>query len=229
MKIRASFLAVVALALPAAQSAEPFEGKVSMKITGKNNTIQEMSYTIKGSRVLISMGTMGGVIMDRDKNEITILMPQQRMYMVQTIPQPPAAPQSPSGSPGDVSFQNTGVTDIILGYTCTKYLVKAKGTTSELWVTDQLGPFAGFGSGMGRGPMGGSGRGRGGPPQPWEEALRGKNFFPMRIVVASAGGETFRMEVTGIEKQSVDDSILEAPADWKKFDMGAMMGGFGPH
>jgi hypothetical protein len=230
MKKLTPLLAILALALPAAHSTEPFEGKVTMKISGPDQADHEISYTIKGSRVLITMGAMGSVIMDRERNEITMLMPQQRMYMVQPIPQPPPDSQAPTGAPDDVSMQVTGVTDKILGYACTKYLLKSKKSTTELWLTDQLGSFAGFGPGAGGGPMGGAGRGRAAAPQAWEEALRGKNFFPMRIVAVAANGtESFRLEVTSIDRQAVDDSDLAPPADWKKLDVGAMMGGFGPH
>src|ERR1035438_4784246 len=170
MRILTPYLAIAALVAPASLSAESFEGKVTMQMTGRGGTAQEVSYTMKGSRVLIGIGTMAGVIMDRDKNEITVLMPQQRMYMVRPMPQVPANPQAPNGAPNDVSFQETGVTEKILGYTCTKYLVKSKGSTTELWVTDQLGSFAGFGPGMGGGRPGG---GRGSLPQPWEQGLRG--------------------------------------------------------
>lgn len=229
MRILTPYLAIAALVAPASLSAESFEGKVTMQMTGRGGTAQEVSYTMKGSRVLIGIGTMAGVIMDRDKNEITVLMPQQRMYMVRPMPQVPANPQAPNGAPNDVSFQETGVTEKILGYTCTKYLVKSKGSTTELWVTDQLGSFAGFGPGMGGGRPGG---GRGSLPQPWEQALRGKNFFPMRVVGTGAGkggAETFRLEVTAVDRQPVDDSALAPPADWQKLDVGAMMGGFAPH
>jgi hypothetical protein len=186
-----------------------------------------MTYSMKGSRVLISMENTAGIIMDRDKNEITIMMPQQRMYMVRPMPQAQANGQAPNGAPQDVSLQETGVTETILGYACTKYLVKSKNSTTELWLTDQLGSFAGFSQGMGGGRPGG---GRGGMPQAWEQALHGKNFFPMRIVESAGGGtQSFRLEVTAVDKQPMDDSAFAPPADWQKFDVGAMMGGFAPH
>jgi hypothetical protein len=233
MKTLIPILVIAALAAPAARSADTFEGKVTMKMTSRGGAANEITYSMKGSRVLITMGNMGGmgsVVMDRDTNEITIMMPQQKMYMVQSIPQPPANPQTPNGPPQDTSLQETGVTETILGYTCTKYIVKSNKSTTEMWLTDQLGSFAGFSSAMGRGRPG---AGRSSMPQAWEQALHGKNFFPMRIVESLNGGaESFRLEVTGIDKQPVDDSEFTPPADWKKFDMGGMMGGmggFGPH
>jgi hypothetical protein len=226
MKILTPILVVAALAAPAARAADSFEGKVTMKMTDGKGAAQEITYSMKGSRVLISMGS-AGMIMDRDKNEMTIMMPQQRMYMVRPMPQMQANPKAPAGAPQDTTLEETGVTETILGYPCTKYLVKSGKSTTELWLTDQLGSFMGFSSAMGGGRPG---AGRGSAPQAWEQALHGKNFFPMRIVgSANGGGQTFRLEVTAIDKQPLDDSAFSPPADWQKFDMGAMMGGFGPH
>jgi hypothetical protein len=77
---------------------------------------------------------------------------------------------------------------------------------------------------------GGRPGGGGGQPQPWEQALFGKSLFPMRIVGSGSDGvETFHLEVASVDRQPVDDSVFSPPADWKKFDLGSMMGGFTPH
>ena len=75
----------------------------------------------------------------------------------------------------------------------------------------------------------GGGRKRGGPPsQAWERALAGKDLFPLRVVgLDRSGKETFRMEVTSIEKQTLPDSLFVPPADYTKMDMGGMMQGMG--
>ncbi len=226
MKRIALLLAPLALAVPAAHSAEPFEGKVAFTMTSGAGVPNEVSYTIKGAHVLISAGNAVGIIMDRDKNEVTMMMPQQRMYMVRPLPQPPAGLQAPNGATQGVSLQDTGATEKILGYSCKKYLVKTSSSTTELWLTDQLGSFIGLGQAMGGGRPGG----RTGPVQAWEQALQGKNFFPMRVVGQnSSGAEMFRLEVNAVDKQPVEDSVFSPPADWKKLDLGSMMGGFAPH
>ena len=222
----ALFLATLALVAPAARSAESFEGKVTFTMTSGAGVPNEVSYSIKGTHLLISAGNAAGIILDRDKNEVTIMMPQQRMYMVRPLPQPPAGLQSSISASKGVSLQETGATEEILGYTCKKYLLKTDSSTTELWLTDQLGSFIGLGAAMGGGRPGG----RAGPAQAWEQALQGKNFFPMRVVGQnSSGAQTFRLEVTAVAKQPVDDSVFSPPDDWKKIDLGAMMGGFAPH
>jgi hypothetical protein len=91
----------------------------------------------------------------------------------------------------------------------------------EIWVTDQLGTFGGL-------PHGGGPGGPQGSPQAWESALKGRNFFPMRVVTSAGGKEKFRLEVTSVEKTSLPDSYFAAPDGWRKFDLGAMMGGAMP-
>lgn len=173
-------------------------------------------------------GALGASIMDMKNMQMIILMPQQQMYMVQPIPQPNAAGRPAGAAAGQPStgnaesLQDTGVKETILGYVCTKYTVTGKNGTAEIWVTDQLGSFFGMPHG---GPGGPGGRSQ--PPQEWENALKGGNFFPMRVI-SNNGKSNFKMEVTAIDKTSLPDSLFQAPAGWRKFDMGAMMGGMMP-
>jgi len=222
---RALILATVLLAPLAAFAANPFEGRISFKLDGDNGP-QSMTYSVKGgfSRIEIPVKGAGtpAVIMDTARKEMTILMPEQKMYMVRPIPASGASADL-DGNAGPVSaedvptFEKTGVTEKILGYTCEQYTAKSKNSVTTLWVTDQLGSFTGFG------PGGGS---AGGAAQGWEAALAGKNFFPLRV--KSTGRQKLNLEATGIEKKSLPDSDFTPPADWQKFDMGAMMRGLLP-
>ena len=93
------------------------------------------------------------------------------------------------------------------------------------------------------------GRGRGPEPKAWERALEGKELFPLRVVAhekggsaraekgkssdkakskGKASGDTFRMDVTAIDKTSLPDSMFTPPPGYQKFDMGAMMRGMIP-
>jgi hypothetical protein len=145
--------------------------------------------------------------------------------MVRPIPKPEARPEQKTTA-SDVSFEKTGVTEKICGYTAEKYIVKSKGTTSEVWATDQLGNYMGV-SGGGN-PM----AGRQQEPPPWEKALMGKNFFPLRTVVLDKDGkEQMRMEVTSVEKQSLPASLFAPGPEYSEFkmpNMGDMMKGMIP-
>lgn len=212
------------LATPAVLGAAAFEGKVHMTISDSHGRSHEMVQSLKEGFVRMDMtGTKGRevtAIMDLNKREMTILIPAQHMYLVRPMPDFTAQAAQPSVE-GEYSFEKTSETATILGYPCTKYVAKSKDTTTELWVTDRLGRFMGFGNNAG--PMAGR---RPAPLPAWEKALAGKDFFPMRVVSHdSSGREGFRMETTAVEKQTLADSEFAAPADYRKFDLAGMMSG----
>jgi hypothetical protein len=223
MKMLRSLLPACALFLPCTLPAATFEGKVTMKITSQDsNGPQTISYSLKDGLARFDVtGAHGGaaVIMDTGAHQMTILMPQQQMYMVRPLPQAQAA-QAQQQAAHDSSFEPTGEKETILGYECTKYTDTTPKEVTELWVTDQLGFFAGM-------TMGGGPGGRGQAPRQWEEVVKGKGFFPLRVVTKVGGKEKFRMEAVSIDKQPLPDSTFQAPEGWRKFDMGAMMGGMG--
>ena len=224
MKLLRSLVPACALLLPCALPAATFEGRVVMKISGQDSkdAPQTITYSLRDGLARFDMASSRGpasVIMDMGARQMTILMPQQQMYMVRPIPQAQAA-QAQQQAGHDSTLTATGEKDTILGYECTKYTDTTPKEVTELWVTDQLGFFAGM-------TMGGGPGGRGQAPKQWEEAVKGKGFFPLRVVTRSGGKEKFRMEAASIDKGPLPDSTFQAPEGWRKFDMGAMMGGMG--
>lgn len=211
--------------LVTAALAANFEGKVTMKLTGPKGAPQEMTFSLKEGFSRIDMtaskGGSVGIIMDAAKQEMTMLMMEQKMYMTRPIPKPNAAATA-EGVAG-TAVEITTTKEKILGYDCVKYIATTKEGTSEIWVTDQLGGFLG----MGGGPNGGGGRGGPGgpPPQGWEQALMGKGVFPLRVVTSGTGKETFRMEATAVQPQSLPAEYFAAPADFHS--MNDMMRGMG--
>ncbi len=229
MKKSSSFLLACALLIPTALPAASFEGKVRFKITS-GKTAQDMDYSVKNGLARIDVQSKDGtasVIMDPAKQEVTILIPEQKMYMVQSIAGKDGAAAAAGVDPANTSFEKTGATEKILGYICTKYIAKNKDSSTEIWATEDLGTFMGTGPGGGS-PFGGGKRGGAGA-QAWEAALVGKNFFPLRVVSQnSSGKEITRMEATAVEKKSIPDSEFAPPDGFQKFDMGAMMRGMMP-
>jgi hypothetical protein len=218
MKISLRLFLTSLLLIPAALSAASFEGKVSFKMTAGKDKPQEITYSIKGDKVRMEMPGAkgsGGMIMDMTKKEAVMLMDEQKAYMVMALPVDAVAKQNE-----DVKLEKTGETEKILGHTATKYIVTSKEGKTDLWLADGLGNFMGFSSS----PMGGKG---GGAPKAWERVLAGKELFPMRVV-GNSGKDTFRMEVTSIEKTSLPDSLFNPPPGYQKFDMGGMMKGMIP-
>jgi hypothetical protein len=229
MKHLTAFLFTVALAAPLVSSAADFEGKVTMEMTGQRQGTVPMTFSLKSGMSRIDMqaeGHTAAMIFDAAKHQMTILMPQQKMYMVRPIPQPGEAPQGePEGEAADV--QATNEHEKILGYDTTKYTAKTKEGTSEIWITDQLGTFMGLGSGGN--PMFGGRPGRNRPAgHAWESAFRGKDAFPLRVVTTNADGkQTFKMEAKSIDKTALPASLFAPPSDYQELDIGAMMRGMG--
>ena len=233
MKLLTRLLAVGAL-LTAVQTfaAGTFEGKVSLAITASKGRPMNLDYSLKGQKVRMDMqaeGNQVASIMDMAKLEMLMLMPDQQMYMVMPIKQPVEQAIAKQGE-STADIEVTGKTDTILGYKCSQILVKDKGTVTEMWVAEGLGMFMGLGGGgpMGGGMMGGR---KSANAAKWEEALKGKGGFPLRVITRDAKGkDTFKMEATKIEPGSLPDSLFSPPAGYQKFEMpnlGGMLKGLG--
>lgn len=216
-------------------AADAFEGKVSLAITSGKGKSMVMDYSIKGRKVRTDMNAEGQAfasILDLDKLEMLLLMPEQQMYMTMPVKKPvQQAMAQAQESTADVEV--TGKTETILGYTCHQILVKDKGTVTEVWAAEGLGVFAGLGQG---GPMGGGGgpfggRGKSANSAKWEEVIKTKGGFPLRVVSHDAKNrETFKMEATSIQPGAVPDSLFLPPEGYQKFqmpDLGGLMKGLG--
>lgn len=232
MKLIESLVPLCAMLLPCALSGATFEGKVSMSMSSASSKDgpQTINYSIKEGFMRLDVeGAKGGgaFITDFKNRQIIILIPQQRMYMVKTLPDPGASPKpsaagsAPAGTPGDpgTSFRDTGVKETILGYDCEEYEVKTSKATTDIWATDQLGMFGGLSMG------GAPGSRHSQAPQEWESVIKASGFFPLRVTSSEGGTQKFKLEVTSVEKTSLPDSLFMPPDGWQKFDLGSMMGG----
>lgn len=212
-------------------AADAFQGKVSLAITAAKGRAQTLNYSIKDQKLRMDIeaeGTSIASITDLAKLEVLMLMPEQKMYMVMPIKKPveqALAKQEESNADIEV----TGKTETILGYKCNQILVKDKGSVTEMWVAEGLGVFMGMGNSGGGGPFGGR-KGNANAAK-WEEALKGKGGFPLRVISRDTKSkETFRMEATKIEPGNLPDSLFLPPAGYQKFQMpslGDMMKGLG--
>lgn len=162
-------------------------------------------------------------IMDMDKMEMTMLMPEQKMYMVMPIKKAVDKVVEHAEKNGmNAEVERTGKTEKILGYTCDQILVKDldRGTVTEMWVATELGTFGGLApSGGGGGMFGGR---KSATAAKWEEVLKGKGGFPMRVITRNAKNmdkETFKMEATKIEPGELPDSLFLPPPGFQKFQM----------
>lgn len=202
-------------------AAKTFEGTVHMKITAGGEGTHQLSYSIKGSKLRTEIQAGNNLnataIMDLNKDEVIMLMPGQPMYMTMSLKGTVA--KATGGDVTESTLEDTGVTETILGYTCTKYIAHNQDGDVEIWATTELGTFMGLGSSMG-GMMGGSKA-----KASWEQALTGKNFFPLRVKNAPGNRNQFTLEITKIEAKNLPDALFSPPEGYQKFDMGGMMQG----
>lgn len=228
MKLRPilAFIAAV-ITTSAALTAASFEGTVRMKMSQPRGEPFEMTYRVKEGFMRTEVQAGEGVvatIMDLGKQEMIVLMPEQKMYMVHSLAAASAAAEK-AGRGDDATFEKTGETEKILGYDCVKYISTTKDQISDVWVTEELGGFAGLGSAAGGG-KGGRGKTQ---AAAWEKALMGKDVFPLRVVSRNRKGvEQLRMEVIAVEKGAQPAALFAPPAGYQKFDMGSMMRGMLP-
>jgi hypothetical protein len=218
------------LLTPALFATEPFSGKITFAMSKDKGTPTAMTQTMKGTAVRIeSAGAPGAIIMDSAKGEMIILMNDQGIYMVQPIKTADLAKKAKDTAAPEKTVEVTGQTEKILGYTCKQILIKDDKGVTEMWVSDAIGAFAGFGNpsgGGGGGGLFGKKKASAQSTSGWEQALKNIGGFPIRVVMNdNKGNETYRMEVTNIEKGGVTEKDFLPPEDFKKFempDMGSM-------
>lgn len=197
--------------------AQDFEGQIKMEIR-EGKKAMPLQYSVKKDRMRMDItadsATMTSLI-DFQKKEMIMLMPDQNMYMVMPIQEvAEAAVKANQGTP----LEKTSDTETILGYLCTKYVSTERGVTTEIWAAEGIGMFMAANSSGN--PMKPAARNK------WEQELVDKGAFPLRVVSRNRGGkETSRMEVVAIDKKSLPDSHFAIPAGYQRFEMGGMMKG----
>ena len=206
-------LAAVAVVAGAAR-AQTFEGSVTMHLNSARGG-SDMLWSMKGDRGRMDMNGGGNPIyMIRQGDKMTIVIPAQRMYIEQAIPEGmknPAA-RGGRGTPTDVQF--TGKKETIAGYECEHVIVTSNDGQYDSCIAKGLGTFMMPSNPMSRG---------GGDDSPATAALRklGGDVFPLKV--QKVGGPV-DLEVTKIEKKSLDDSMFSPPSDYRKLDVGGLFG-----
>lgn len=218
MKTSRVLLLLFLVSIAARTVAAPFEGKVDLLTTEGRKSFTTTFY-FKGDKMRVETtegGEAGAMIMDLKAEQVIILMPSEKMYMVMNTSGAMEAVDDNSPPP-----VKTGRVETILGYECHEYTVTEKKTVTEYWAAKGLGVFRAM-----------TGGGPGGPPaglSAWEaEALR-DGLFPLRTVERLANGKVrSTMEATAIEPGRQPESLFAPPKDFTKFEMpsfGNMFGG----
>ena len=157
-------------------------------------------------------GTTIVTIMDLEKREVTVLMPDQKMYMVQPLPDETA--DKAHNKAADADFKPTGQKEKIAGFEAEEYTGLSEKRFTEIWVTKELGEFVAPSQGQKKGAK----------TNAWAKFVEQGGFFALRVVKRAKEGapESFRQEVTKVEKGAQPDSLFLPPSDYQKFEMPSM-------
>ena len=200
---------------------EKFEGKVVMNVkSGDKDT--DVNFLVKGSKTIIQVTNeeKANMIMDSKEKKMIILMPEQKMYMEMDMNMMKGlaskmgkSDQTEKSDKMAGDFKMTGETKNINGYECEKWVYSGEdGDKTEAWMTKELGNFMGFSN-----PM------MNDEATSWQKKIEGQGYFPMLAIHYDDSGEAeSSMEVKSVEKKSLDASMFEVPAGYKKFSMPMM-------
>ena len=203
---------VVLLAAPLA--AQAFEGVVAYKMPSEKK-VGEMTMSIKGTHIRTDMATEGhtmAMLIDAQAQSMTMLMPEQKMYMTMDLK---AARERAKAKGAPPKITPLGTSETIAGRTCQNYLIETAKSKMEICNATGLGYFM-----MPRNPM------AGGPssdaPDLDSEAYRASfadGFFPLRMVKLVGEKRTTFMEATRVEPKPLDPSLFTVPAGLTEMKM----------
>ena len=199
----------------------------------------EMRYAIKGSRSRIEMQFPEGstqaafmprniTLMDMSARTTTMLFPQTKTYTAINWGELAEEAAKATGNDPASDFSkvtSTGETETVAGFTCHHWII---GDKLDMCLAQGLGYFGGGQSGgiidklknlaqrdkikaqLDANPE-------------FAKFVEG-GAFPLKMANVENGQSKTIMEVTKVEKKSLDDSLFTVPADYKKMEEPGMMG-----
>lgn len=225
---------------PASSSGSSnFEGAITAKMFTGPQPI-EIKYAIKGTRFRIETqlsqgGTQTGVVlMDSSSGSQTMLMPQTKTYMSLDLNKGGQFGQmvekmaeKAGEETGDLSkITSTGQTETIAGHPCQYWRIGDKQQT-DVCLAQGLGFFGGGGQSGGifdqlkNLAMGDKVKAQLNANPEFAKFVEG-GAFPLKISQVENGQSKTVMEVTSVERKSLDDSLFSVPSDYKKMEIPGM-------
>jgi hypothetical protein len=204
---KAAAILMIFTAVPLA--AQSFEGTVSMNVTGDNGVVNPIRYMIKGGKMRFDPGNgQVSVIIDPVAKRMMMIMNAQKMYTELDFGGTVAAVQQRTDVKNP-TIVRTGKMETIAGYKCEHVTITDDdGASVDSCISSELGGF--------RMPAASN------PMAPQKEAgwiaQLGSTSFPLKV---QKGGKTI-MEVTAIERKTLDAALFAAPAGYQSFQMPVM-------
>jgi hypothetical protein len=174
---------------------------------------------------------MGPVLMDFSSGTQTMLFPQTKNYMTMNWGDmaQEMAKEAGKDSSGDFpKVTSTGKTETIAGFTCQHWLIGDK-QDMDVCMAKGLGYFGGGGESGGifntlkNLAMREKIKAQIAADPEFAKFVEG-GAFPLKIAQIENGQSKTIMEVTKVERKSLDDSLFNVPADYKKMEIPGMPG-----
>ncbi|WHZ23762.1 MAG: hypothetical protein OJF47_002874 [Nitrospira sp.] len=206
---------------PLSVQAGDFEGILHMTTTHAGTGIQStMDWYLKGDKARVESSRPDGhthvVIFDAQTRTMQMAMPGQKSYM--EINMSGERSEQLKEALEKQTVERTGKTDKIAGYSCEIWRITDKEENrqkNDICVAKGFGKAATFW-------IDPKEMRRSSQPS-WVKRLVEEGGFGLRSIhYDEEGKESSRMEVTSIDKKSLDNALFAFPADWAKQDMSAM-------
>ncbi len=208
---------IVDKALSFVTGTTPFEGEITMNVSEKGKTLHTITYDVKGTKMRFDApaenGPMSGgyVIFDSATKQMQTVNDAKKMAFTIDMNRAPQAAGAAAAAAKKPNIDRTGKMDTVAGYSCEIWkITNDDGGKGDLCVGKGIA-FPSFG---------------GRNSEAWMNEL--SDSFPLRAVMSDASGaEKTRMEVTKIDKKSIDDAKFQVPAGYQTMSMDQMLQGMG--
>jgi uncharacterized protein DUF4412 len=210
--------------------AKTFEGEITSKMY-MGDSHSEIRTAIKGSRtrteseITLPQMSLGGsnqsfttksvVIMDLSSMTMTMLDPQAKTYMSINAGEKVAEMPKDAASIPVPKVTSTGKTETIAGYTCKHWMFDDK---MDMCMAQGLGNFSDGASGGVLDRLKAMTNTQLQANREFAEFAEG-GAYPLKTAVLENGQWKTIMEVSNIERKSLDDSLFTVPADYKKTEL----------
>lgn len=213
-----------------------FEGAITARMFGGDRPI-EIKYAIKGTRTRVetqlSQGSAqtGVMLMDLSSGEQTMLMPQTKTYMTMNWAEMAGKMAKEAGKEtSDDAFKvtSTGKTETVAGLTCQHWLIGDE-QNMDVCMAKGLGYFGGGGQSGGifdklKGlALGDKMKAQLAANPEFAKFVEG-GAFPLKIAQIENGQPKTIMEVTSVERKSLDNALFTVPPDYKKMEIPGLPG-----
>jgi hypothetical protein len=190
--------------------AQTFEGSVVYQMTADRGT-STLEYIRKGQKLRTNINTGESTvssIIDMDAKTITTLMPENKSYMVMSIPD---IKNNPVTILGAKEYKDTGNSETILGYHCEEWAYTSDKGSAHVWLAKGLGVFDSLKHDRGK------------SMDDWVYLAKLKGMFPLKASYRDRNGkEVSAMVATQVSKKPVASGVFEIPADYTEMKMPGM-------